>query len=90
MAAIVLQYQMAYKTEVYLFKEEPFLFINHFESRFLSPARGSQGNNEVDEEGCKLFVHGIKQDVREEAIKELFRYNLIESTNERKRITHSL
>jgi len=38
----------------------------------LNLARGSQGNNEVDEEGCKLFVHGIKQDVREEAIKELF------------------
>jgi len=38
----------------------------------LNLARGSQGNNDGEEEGRKLFVHGIKQDVREEAIKEIF------------------
>ena len=39
----------------------------------LNLARGSQGREETGETNtCKLFVHGVKQDVKEEALKEKF------------------
>ena len=32
-------------------------------------ARGNQGKKEDAKEGCKLFVHGVKQETKEEALK---------------------
>ena len=32
-------------------------------------ARGNQGKKEDAKEGCKLFVHGVKQEIKEEALK---------------------
>ena len=38
----------------------------------LNLARGNQGREEEDNQGCKLFVHGVKQEVKEEALKLKF------------------
>ena len=35
-------------------------------------ARGNQGKKEDAKEGCKLFVHGVKQETKEEALKVNF------------------
>ena len=38
----------------------------------LNLARGNQGRGEEETQDCKLFVHGVKQEVKEEALKEKF------------------
>ena len=38
----------------------------------LNLARGNQGRGEEETQECKLFVHGVKQEVKEEALKQKF------------------